>query len=214
MGSKPFPMDHFQQTRGGKVSYAFGMKTLSATALLGMGLVLAGCKSAPDLTQAQAQSMIQAKYDQAAPVGVTVVVSDLGMRQGAVAKLWDRTKIYPNRIWADFKLTDEGKKAVKLANGGDVIEWRPQSQNDTSYSITVTTAAANHLKAINVGQPQDEMLPGADTAKGVDYTEGVDLTGVPDALQQIAHNPGNQLSTKRHADFALVNGAWTLKGIN
>ncbi|HUB19204.1 MAG TPA: hypothetical protein VL990_11265 [Acidobacteriaceae bacterium] len=196
------------------MSYAFGMKTLSATALLGMGLVLAGCKSAPDLTQAQAQSMIQAKYDQAAPVGVTVVVSDLGMRQGAVAKLWDRTKIYPNRIWADFKLTDEGKKAVKLANGGDVIEWRPQSQNDTSYSITVTTAAANHLKAINVGQPQDEMLPGADTAKGVDYTEGVDLTGVPDALQQIAHNPGNQLSTKRHADFALVNGAWTLKGIN
>lgn len=193
---------------------AVHMKVLSAAALVSVGLVLAGCKSAPDLTQAQAQSMIQAKYDQAAPTGATIVVDDLGMRQGAVAKLWDRTKIYPNRIWADFKLTDDGKKALKLANGGDVIEWRPQSQNDTSYSITVTTVAANHLKAINVGQPQDEMLPGADTAKGVDYTEGVDLTGVPDALQQIAHNPGNQLSTKRHADFVLVNGAWTLKGTN
>jgi hypothetical protein len=214
MGYEPFATVHFERTRGGKVSYAAGMKALSATALLGVGLVLAGCKSAPDLSQSQAQALIQAKYDQMAPVGTTIVVDDLGMRQGAVAKLWDRTKIYPNKFWADFKLTDAGKKAVKLSNGGDVIEWRPESLTDTHYSLTMTTVAANHLKAIDVGQPQDEMLPGADTAKGVDYTEGADLTGVPDALQQIAHNPGNQLSTKRHADFALVNGAWTLKGTN
>jgi hypothetical protein len=36
---------------------------------------------------------------------------------------------------------------------------------------------------------------------------------MPDALQGIAHNPGNKLSTKRHADFVLDNGVWTLKGI-
>ena len=45
------------------------------------------------------------------------------------------------------------------------------------------------------------------------YTEGVNLTGVPQALQDIAHNPGNKLSTKKQADFSLTNGAWTLKSI-
>lgn len=190
------------------------MQVLGAAALLSVGLWVSGCKSAPDLTQAQAQSMIQAKFDAGTPVGTTVVVNDLGMRQGAVAKLWDRTTIYPNKYWADFKLTDAGKKAVKLANGGDKIEWRPESLTDTNYTLTMTTVAANPLKAHDVGTPQDEMLPGADTAKGVDFIEVVDLTGVPDALQQIAHNPGNRLSTKRHADFVLTNGTWTLQGIN
>jgi len=157
--------------------------------------------------------MIQAKYDQTPATGATIVVTDPGMAQGALAKLWDRTKIFPNHYWADFKLTDAGKKAVKLTGGGDVIEWRPASLDDKNYTITMTTVQANHLKARDVGTPQDEMLPGVDTAKGVDFTEGVDLTGVPDVLQQIAHDPGNQLSTHRHADFALVNGAWTLHGI-
>ncbi len=189
------------------------LKTLGAVALLGAGLAVTACKSAPDLTQDQALSLIQAKYDQTAPVGVTIVVNDEGMGQGALAKLWDRTKIYPNRYWADFKLTDAGKKAVKLANGGDVIEWRPGSATDTNYTMTMTTVAANHLKARDVRAIQDEMLANVDTAKGADFTEGVDMTGVPDAVQQIAHNPGNQLSAKRHADFALVNGAWTLKSI-
>ena len=188
-------------------------KALGGVALLGAGMVVAGCKSAPDLTQAQAQSLIQAKYDQTAPVGATIVVNDLGMRQGATDKYWDRTKIYPNKIWADFKLTDEGKKLIKLSDCGDTIQWRPESASDTNYSITITTVAANHLRARDVSAPQDEMVPGVDTAKGAGYTEGVDLTGVPGPLSDIAHNPGNQLSTKRHADFALVNGAWTLHGI-
>lgn len=192
----------------------FPVKALGAAALFGVGLFAVGCKSAPELTQAQAQQMIQADYDHATPAGTTIVVNDQGMVQGALAKLWDRTTIYPNKYWADFKLTDAGKKAVKLANGGEKIEWRPNSLDDKSYSITMTTVAANHLKAHDVGDPQDEMLPGADTAKGVVFSEGVDLTGVPDALQQIAHNPGNRLSVKRHADFVLTNGAWTLKGIN
>ena len=103
------------------------MHVLSAVALLGAGMVVGGCKSAPDLTQTQAQTMIQAKYDQTPATGATIVVTDPGMAQGALAKLWDRTKIFPNHYWADFKLTDAGKKAVKLTGGGDVIEWRPAS---------------------------------------------------------------------------------------
>jgi len=52
-----------------------------------------------------------------------------------------------------------------------------------------------------------------DTAKGAAYTEGVNLGGVPGPLQAIAHNPGNKLSTKRHADFSLEGGAWKLHSI-
>ena len=189
------------------------MQVLGAAALLSVGLWVSGCKSAPDLTQAQAQSMIQAKFDAGAPVGTTVVVNDLGMRQGAVAKLWDRTTIYPNKYWADFKLTDAGKKAVKLANGGDKIEWRPSGLDDKNYTYRMVTVQANHLKAREVGDISDEMIAGADTAKGASFIEGVDLTGVPDLLQQAAHTPGNRLSAKRHADFALVNGAWTVHSI-
>ena len=72
---------------------------------------------------------------------------------GATSKLWDRTKVYPNRLWADFKLTPEGKKAVVLPGGGDIIEWRPASLEDKKYSIVVTTIAANHLKAKDYGRP-------------------------------------------------------------
>ena len=61
-------------------------KTLGAMALLGAGLLLAvGCKSTPDLTQANALALIQAKYDQTPPAGINITVSDLGMRQGIVA---------------------------------------------------------------------------------------------------------------------------------
>jgi hypothetical protein len=45
------------------------------------------------------------------------------------------------------------------------------------------------------------------------FTEDVNLNGVPDALQNIAHNPGNKLSSLRHATFVLVNGAWSLQSI-
>ncbi len=189
------------------------MKALGAMALLGVGMVFTGCKSAPDLTQSQALTLIQAKYDQTAPVGADIVVNDLGMRQGATGKLWDRTTIYPNKFWADFKLTDAGKKAVQQPSGGDVIQWRPSSLTDTNYSIRMVSVAANHLKARDIGDISDEMVAGVDTAKGANYVEGVDLTGAPDVLQTIAHNPGNQLSIKRHADFALVNGTWTLHSI-
>jgi hypothetical protein len=189
------------------------MKALGASALLIAGMVLAGCKSAPELTDTQALSLIQAKYNQTPAGAVTLVVDDLGMRQGATAKLWDRTKIYPNKFWADFKLTDEGKKAVKLANGGDVVEWRPASAQDTNYSITMSILPVSHLQALNLQNLQDEMIDGVATAKGAEYSEVVDLTGLPDAIQQISRNPGNRLSARKHADFALENGAWTLHAI-
>jgi len=198
---------------GEKVRNNLQMQVLGAVALLGAGMVLGGCKSAPDLSQSQAQTLVQAYYDQQAPQPVSILVNNDGMVQGALAKYWNRTTIYPNKYWADFKLTDDGKKVVKLPAGGDKIEWRPSSLDDKDYTYRMVTVQANHLRARDVAAPQDEMLPGVDTAKGADFTEGVDLTGVPDTLQQIAHNPGNRLSAKRHADFALVNGAWTVKAV-
>jgi hypothetical protein len=179
-----------------------------ALALLGAGLVAAGCKSAPPLSQADALSMIQAKYDQSAPVNTDIVVNDLGMREGVTAKYWEGVKKYPNGYWADFKLTPDGKKVVKLANGGDTIEWRPEGPSDDHYSITMTTVAANRLKAHAIQNIDD-----VGDSKTAVFTEDIDLSGLPDPLQSIAQNPGNELSTTRHATFALDGGAWKLQSI-
>jgi hypothetical protein len=186
---------------------------LGILSFLGAGLLLSGCKSAPELTNAAAQALIQAKYDATPAEGVNITVDERGLEQGVTAKYWERTKLYPNKFWADFTLTPEGKKAVKLASGGDVIQWRPESETDKSFSAIVTTVAANHLKAHDLKDVQDETLPGVATAKGVQFIEGVNLEGVPDALQNIAHNPGNKLSTKRQADFSFEGGAWKLHSI-
>jgi hypothetical protein len=181
-----------------------------ACALLGAALLVTGCKSAPELTQANAQALIQAKYDQMPAVGTDITVDDLGMRQGVTAKYWTGGKIYPNKFWADFTLTPEGKKALTLASGSDVIEWRPESPTDPKCSILVTTVAANHLKARDVKDPQDD-VGGTKTAM---FTEAVDLDGVPQPLQEIAHNPGNKLSSARTATFMVDGGAWKLQSIN
>ena len=185
------------------------LKVLGVAAFLGAGLLLTGCKSAPDLTQANAQALIQAKYDQTPAVGANITVDDLGMRQGIAAKYWERTTVYPNKYWADFTLTADGKKVIKLQNGGSVIQWRPASLEDKKYSVVVTTVVTNHLKAHDVRDPQDEV---GGTKSSV-YSEAVDLTGVPDALQNIAHNPGNKLSSKKTATFAVDGGAWKLQSI-
>jgi hypothetical protein len=190
------------------------LSVLPTLAVFGVGFLLTGCKTAPELTQADAQAMIQARYDQTPAVGATITVNDLGMRQGATAKYWDRTKVYPNKLWADFTLTPDGKKAVQLLTGGDVIQWRPESADDAKYSIVVTTVAANHLKARDLKDIEDEVVAGATKAKGVAFTESVNLDGVPGPLQDIAHNPGNKLSTRRQADFVLDGGAWKLQAIN
>ena len=176
---------------------------------MGAGLLLTGCKQAPELTAAQAQALIQAKYDQAPAVGANIAVDDLGMRMGATDKYWNRTTIYPNRFWADFKLTDEGKKALKLQDGSDVIKWRPDSADDKGYTIVVVTLAASHLKARDVQEPQDD-VGGTKTAV---YSEAVNLDDVPGPLQDIAHTPPNKLSTKKTATFGLDGGAWKLTGI-
>jgi hypothetical protein len=189
---------------------ALKMKALGGLAILGAGLALAGCKSAPDLTAADAQKLIQAKYDQDPPAAIEIRVDDTGMQQGVHAKYWDRSKAYPNRYWADFKLSDDGKKAVKLAGGGDTIEWRPDNPGDKNFSVMVTTVATNHLKARDVQDPQSE----TDGSKTVVFNEAVDLDGVPQPLQDIARNPGNKLATKRTATFSLDNGAWKLDSIS
>jgi hypothetical protein len=195
------------------VKKAVKLLSLGAVALLSAGVFLAGCKSAPELAQADALKLIQAKYDQVDPAGTNITVDDLGMRQGVTAKYWDRTTVYPNKYWADFTLTADGKKAIKLPGGGDVIQWRPESATDKNYSIIVVTVVSNHLKAHDVTNLQDEVLPGVSTAKGATFTEAANLDGVPDALQNIAHNPGNKLSSKRQADFSLENGVWKLHSI-
>lgn len=185
------------------------LKNFVCVASLGIGLLVAGCKSAPDFTAANAQALIQAKYDQDPPVGVAIKVDDLAMRQGVTAKYWDRAKAYPNKYWADFKLSAEGKKAIKLANGGDTIEWRPDSPEDKNFSITVMSVAVNHLKARDVKDPQTE----TDGTRTVVFNEVVGLDGVPAPLAEIAHNPGQKLSTKRTATFSLDNGAWKVDSI-
>lgn len=185
------------------------LNVLLVLAAMSVAMVVAGCKSAPELTKDNAKALIQAKYDADPPVGVNITVNNDGMVQGAAAKYWNRTTIYPNKYWADFKLTPEGQKVLKLADGGDLIKWRPESPTDKNFTVVVVSTAANHLKALDIKDIQDAVGGG----KTVMFTEGVDLTGIPDPLVSIAHNPGNKLSSTRQADFVVQNGAWKLQSI-
>lgn len=186
-------------------------QALMSLLVLGVGMMVAGCKSAPDLPSDKAMAMIQAYYDAAQPTGFDITVNNDGMIQGATDKYWQRTTIYPNKYWADFKLTDQGKKLVKLSSGGDVIQWRPSNPMDKNFSIVVTTVATSHRK---VRDMQDIQNVGSKT-KTVVFTEGVDLTGLPEPLVDIAHNPGNQLSTSRTATFVLDNNnEWKLQTVD
>ena len=83
---------------GGNVKIAGKMQALVAMALLGAGLVVAGCKSAPELTKQQALSLIQAKYNSLDPQPVTISVNDRGMQQGVSAKYWLGTEAVSERI--------------------------------------------------------------------------------------------------------------------
>lgn len=185
-------------------------RILGTVAILGAGLLFAGCKSVPELTAADAQALIQAKYDQSPPQGASITLHDLGMKKGVAAKYWDRSKAYPNHIWADFKLTPEGAKAVALPSGKDEIEWHPETADDPNYAVVVTSVATNHLKARDVKDPQDEV----GGTKSAVFSEAVSLDGVPAPLADMAHDPGNKLSTTRTATFKLDNGAWKLDSIN
>ena len=182
---------------------------LMSLAVFGMGMMVSGCKSAPDLSKDQAMQMIQAHYDAAPPKGIDITVNNNGMIQGATAKYWQRTTIYPNKYWADFKLTDTGKKLVTLPSGTGIIQWRPSSPTDDSFSIVVTTAEASHRKVRDIKDIQNV----GGKVKTAVFTEAVDLTGLPDPLVSIAHNPGNQLTTTETAEFDLVDGQWKLQSI-
>ena len=144
-----------------------------------------------------------------AGMGAGLALDDLGVKQAITAKYFTLAKKYPNNFWVDLKVSDDGKKALKLASG-DTLEWRPQSQTDKSFTVVVTTVAANHLKAREVKDPADDV----GGTKTVVFSEAYDLTGVPAALVDIAHNPGNKLSSKKTATFVVDNGAWKLQSIN
>lgn len=193
---------------GGNVKNAVKIQRLAALVLLGAGGFLAGCKSAPELTQDQAKTMIQAKYDKDAGTIFNIAVDDRGMQQGVHANYWVGVKRYPNGYWGDFKLTPEGMKVVKLQSGGDTIQWRPDGPNEPTYTIVVVPLTTTKLKTRNIGDVQTL----ADS-RTVTYMEDVDLSSLPAPLQSIAQNPGNKLSTQRVATFTLVNGAWTLQSI-
>jgi hypothetical protein len=184
-----------------------GAKIVGILAILSIGAFAGGCKQAPPLTQADAQAMIQAKYDQMPPQPFTIVLTDTGMQLGVSDKFWQGVKKYPNGYWGDFKLTDLGKKQVKLTDSSDVIKWRPDGPNDLRYAYSMSTVALNHLKARNLGDIQD-----VGPTKVVQYYEEVVLN-VSDLLSKIAHEPGNELSTHRQATFTLDNGAWKLQSV-
>ena len=59
---------------------AVKIQTFAALVLLGAGGFLAGCKSAPDLTQDQAKTLIQAKYDKDPGTVFNIAVDDPGKR--------------------------------------------------------------------------------------------------------------------------------------
>lgn len=190
---------------------AWSLQVAGALALAGAGLWMAGCKSVPDLSQADAQKMIQADYDSKPAAGAGIYVDEVGLKQGITDKYWTLVKVYPNNRWADYKLTDEGKKVLTLQAGGDVIQWRPEEGSTPHfYVVTVKT---NHFKAKDVETPQDEVVPGVTTAKSAAFTEALDLEGVPAPLVDMAHNAGNQLSSKKHANFSYEGGAWKLHDI-
>lgn len=186
------------------------MLVLGTLGFLGAGLLLSGCKSAPELSKADAQAMIQAKYDQTPAAGANISVDQAGLARGVTAKYWERTKLYPNRFWGDFTVTPEGKKVLSLQKGGNVIEWHPLNAGDKNFSVMVVTVAANHLKAQDLGDPQDDL----GGTKTVSYVETVSLEGVPADLKIMSNGGGNRLSSKHMATFALDAGAWKLQSIN
>ncbi len=85
-----------------------------------------------------------------------------------------------------------------------MIQWRPEDGNNSHFFVT--TVQTNHFKAKDVEAPQDEVVPGVDTAKSAAFSETLNLDGVPQPLSDLAHNAGNKLSSKKHANFSLRMG--------
>ncbi len=191
----------------------WSLQVLGALLLVGAAGWVTGCKSVPPLSSADAQKLIQADYDSRPAAGAGIYVNEIGLKQGINAKYWKLTKVYPNMKWADYTLTDDGKKVLKLEAGGDTIQWRPEEGSSNSH-FYVVTAQTNHFRVKDVTDPQDEVVPGVTTAKSSTFSETMNLDGVPQPLADLAHNAGNKLSSKKTADFSYENGAWKLHDIH
>lgn len=190
---------------------ALKFSVFGVAALMGAGLLLSGCKSTPEVSLADATKMIQAEYDSRPAAGAGIYVNEVGLKLGLTAKYWQLVKIYPNNRWADYKLTDDGKKVLTLQNGGDTIEWRPEQGNNSHFYVI--TVKANHFNAKDVEAPQDDVVPGVATAKSSVFNETLNLDGVPQPLSDLAHTSGNRLSSKKHANFSFEGGSWKLHSI-
>src|SRR6266571_2534951 len=86
---------------GGRVKNVMKIQALGALLVMGAGLWVTGCKSTPELSQADAAKMIQAEYDSRPAAGAGIYVNEVGLKQGLTAKYWALTKVYPNNRWAD-----------------------------------------------------------------------------------------------------------------
>jgi hypothetical protein len=200
-----------KRCRGGRVKRVFQIRAIGALLLMGAGLVVSGCKSTAELSQADAQKLVQADYDSRPAAGAGIYVNEIGLKQGLNAKYWKLIKVYPNNRWADYALTDDGKKVLKLDSGGEMIEWRPDSGNN--FHFYVTTLQTNHFKAKDVESPHDDVVPGVTTAKSAGFNETLNLEGVPQPLVDLAHNAGNKLSSKKTANFSYEGSQWKLHSI-
>jgi hypothetical protein len=183
-----------------------------AVLIMGAGLVATGCKSAPPLSQADAQKLIQAYNDQQPPIPIHIYVDYVGLKQGVDAKYWKVVKAFPaNKNWGDLELTDAGKKVYKLEDGTTSIHWRPDEQNKGHFYVD--TVQGSHPKISEVSEPQDDVVPGADTAKSCKFTATADLDALPEPVKQMAHLQGNILTGRHTAEFTVENGAWKVHGI-
>lgn len=184
----------------------------AAFLIVSAGLVVTACKSTPPLSQADAQKMIQAYYDQQPPEPIHIYVDYTGLKQGVDAKYWKVVKTFPgNKFWGDLDLTDDGKKTYTLQDGSTTIHWRPDEQNKGHFFLA--TVQATHPKISEVTDPQDDVVPGVDTAKSCKFTQIDNLDGLPKTVNQMAHNVGNTLTQRHTAEFALENGAWKVHDI-
>ncbi len=186
-------------------------RIVGALLVMSAGLALSACKSAPPLSQSDAQKLIQAYYDQQPPSSTNIYVDSTGLRQGYEAKYWKLTKVYPNKRWADYDFTDDGKKVLKQDGGATTIQWRPDDQGKAHFYVT--TVQTNHPKITEVTDPQDDVIPGVDTAKSCKFTLDTNLDGYPDTVKQMSHDVGNMLSSRHTAEFALDNGSWKVHNI-
>jgi len=185
---------------------------LGVLSIVGAVWAVTGCKSASELSQSEAQKLIQAYYDQQTEEPVHIYVDYTGLKQGVDAKYWKVVKAFPaNKNWGDLDLTDEGKKVYKLEDGSNTIHWRPDEQNKGHFYVN--TVQTSHPKVMEVSEPQDDVVPGVDTAKSCKFTRDENLDGMPDTVKKMAHDVGNILTQRLTAEFALDNNAWKVHGI-